>query len=72
VLSKRGQTVIANESQLFAIRSDVTGETTSAELTKQLGAALKPLTVGPQLLEYLDQTKRLAFLKQWKEATSKK
>ena len=38
VLSKRGQTIIANESQLFAIRSDVTGETTSAELTKQLGA----------------------------------
>lgn len=72
VLSKRGQTVIANESQLFAIRSDVTGETTSAELTKQLGAALKPLTVGPQLLQYLDQSKRLAFLKQWKEATAKK
>jgi iron(III) transport system substrate-binding protein len=72
VLSKRGQTMIANEAQLFAIRSDVTGETTSADLTKQLGAALKPLTVGPQLLQYLDQTKRLAFLKQWKEATAKK
>ena len=72
VLSKRGQTVIANDSQLFAIRSDVTGETTSAGLTKQLGTALKPLAVGPQLLQYLDQTKRLAFLKQWKEATAKK
>ena len=72
VLSKRGQTIIANDSQLFAIRSDVTGETTSAELTKQLGTALKPLTVGPQLLQYLDQTKRLAFLKQWKEATARK
>ena len=72
VLSKRGQTIIANDSQLFAIRADVTGETTSAELTKQLGTALKPLTVGPQLLQYLDQTKRLAFLKQWKEATARK
>ena len=38
----------------------------------QLGTALMPLTVGPQLLEYLEQTKRLAFLKQWKEATAKK
>ncbi|MDB5823706.1 MAG: iron transporter substrate-binding protein [Herminiimonas sp.] len=72
ILSKRGQTVIANDSQLFSIRADVKGETTSAELTKQLGAALKPMPVGPQLLQYLDQTKRLAFLKQWKEATSKK
>ncbi|MGI4848068.1 MAG: ABC transporter substrate-binding protein [Janthinobacterium lividum] len=71
-LSKRGQTVIANEAQLYAIRADVTGETTSADLTRQLGSSLKPLTVGPQLLQYLDQTKRLAFLKQWKEATAKK
>jgi len=72
LLSKRGQTVIANESQLYAIRSDVTGETTSAELTKQLGNSIKPLAVGPQLMEYLDQSKRLAFLKQWKEAVAKK
>lgn len=72
VLSKRGQTVIANDSQLYAIRSDVKGETTSADLTKQLGNSIKPLTVGPQLLQYLDQSKRLAFLKQWKEATAKK
>jgi iron(III) transport system substrate-binding protein len=72
VLSKRGQTVIANESQLFAIRPDVKGETTSAELTAQLGASLKPMTVGPDLLQYLDQSKRLGFLKQWKEATAKK
>lgn len=72
VLSKRGQTVIANDSKLFSVRPDVTGETTSADLTRQLGSALKPLTVGPVLLENLDQTKRLAFLKQWKEAAGKK
>lgn len=71
-LSKRGQTVIANDSHLYAIRSDVTGATTSSELTAQLGKSLKPLPVGPALLEYLDQTKRLAFLKQWKETAGKK
>src|SRR5437867_10714843 len=71
-LSKRGQTVIANESQLYAIRADVKGETTSAELIKQYGETLKPMPVGPLLLQYLDQTKRLAFLKQWKEAVGKK
>jgi iron(III) transport system substrate-binding protein len=72
ILSKRGQTIIANDAQLFAIRSDVTGATTSAELNKQLGAALKPMPVNTELLEYLDQTKRLAFLKKWKEAAGKK
>jgi iron(III) transport system substrate-binding protein len=72
VLSKRGQTVVANESKLFAIRADVTGETTSAELVQKLGGALKPLPIGPQMLQYLDQTRRLAFLKQWKEVTGKK
>ena len=71
ILSKRGQTIIANDAQLFAIRGDVTGATTSAELSKQLGSALKPMPVSTELLEYLDQKKRLDFLKQWKDATRK-
>jgi iron(III) transport system substrate-binding protein len=71
ILSKRGQTVIANDSKLYAIRSDVTGETTSADLTKDIGKGLKPLQVNAELVQYLDQGKRLAFLKQWKEAMKK-
>jgi iron(III) transport system substrate-binding protein len=71
-LSKRGQTLIANESQLYAVRADVKGDTTSAELIKQYGASLKPLPVNPALLQYLDQGKRLAFLKQWKDSAGKK
>jgi iron(III) transport system substrate-binding protein len=71
-LSKRGQTAIANDAQLYAIRADVKGETTSADLLKQYGASLKPLPVSPMLLQYLDQGKRLAFLKQWKDAAGKK
>jgi iron(III) transport system substrate-binding protein len=71
-LSKRGQTIIANEAELYSLRSDVKGETTAAGLNEQLGSALKPLPVGPEQLQYLDQKKRLAFLKQWKEATPKK
>lgn len=68
VLSKRGQTLIANEAGLFAIRSDVTGEATISHLTKQLGDSLKPVPIGASLLVYLDQAKRLEFLKQWKAA----
>jgi spermidine/putrescine-binding protein len=48
MLSHRGQTIIANDSKLFAIRADVTGETTSAELIKQIGKdKIKPVPVHP-------------------------
>jgi len=73
ILSKRGQTVIANGSRLFAIRADVVGETTSAELIKQIGAAnVKPVPVHPIILQFLGPVKRMAFLTQWKETGGKK
>jgi iron(III) transport system substrate-binding protein len=68
ILSRRGQTVIANQAELGSIRADVEGDQTLAGLTKALGATLKPIPVGPELLGYLDQTKRLDFLKQWQQA----
>lgn len=68
ILSKRGQTVIANQAELGSIRADVEGDQTLAGLTKTLGNTLRPIPVGPELLAYLDQTKRLEFLKQWQQA----
>src|SRR5207253_7983626 len=67
ILSKRGQTIIANQAELGSIRADVEGEATLAGFTKQLGASLKPIPVGPELLTYLDQAKRLEFIKQWQQ-----
>jgi iron(III) transport system substrate-binding protein len=73
LLSQRGQTVIANDSKLYAIRADVKGETTSAELIHEIGEKnIKPLPVHPSLLQYLAPAKRMAFLKQWKETGGKK
>ena len=73
LLSHRGQTVISNGAKLFAIRADVTGETTSSDLIKQIGAAnVKPIPVHPIILGYLAPAKRMAFLKQWKETAGKK
>ncbi|EGF32129.1 ABC-type Fe3+ transport system, periplasmic component [Oxalobacteraceae bacterium IMCC9480] len=73
LLSQRGQTVVANGAKLFAIRADVTGETTSADLIKQIGAAnVKPIPVHPVILQYLEPTKRMAFLKNWKDTAGKK
>ena len=68
ILSKRGQTIVANQSELGSIRADVEGDQTLAGLTKTLGATLRPIPVSPELLVNLDQTKRLEFLKQWQAA----
>jgi iron(III) transport system substrate-binding protein len=68
LLSKRGQTIVANQADLGAIRPDVEGDLTAAGLAKTLGQSLKPIPVGPELLTYLDQAKRLEFIKQWQQA----
>jgi iron(III) transport system substrate-binding protein len=68
LLSRRGQTVIANESQLFAVRGDVEGRTTAAELSRELGSRLKPIPVGTSLLANLDRATREDFLRRWRGA----
>jgi iron(III) transport system substrate-binding protein len=73
ILSHRGQTVIANDSKLYAIRPDVTGETTSSDLIKQIGEKnIKPIPVSPDVLQYLAPATRMAFLKDWKDSAGKK
>ncbi|MFM0055258.1 ABC transporter substrate-binding protein [Paraburkholderia phytofirmans] len=68
LLSQRGQTLLAKQANLFSIRADMEGETSMAGLTKQLGNSLKPVPIGADLLVYLDQPKRLEFLKQWQQS----
>jgi len=63
VLSKRGQTIIANAAELGSTRSDVQGDMTAAGFQKTLGTGAKPIPVSAELLGFLDQTKRLEFLK---------
>jgi iron(III) transport system substrate-binding protein len=68
VLSKKGQTIIANQADLFAIRDDVEGEATAATLKKRLGDKLKPIPVNDSLLEALDPAKRIQLLRRWQQA----
>jgi iron(III) transport system substrate-binding protein len=70
ILSRRGQTIIANQSGLGSIRTDVEGELTAQGLAKTLGSALKPIQVGPGLLTYLDQAKRVEFIRQWQQTAA--
>ncbi|MFL5275331.1 MAG: ABC transporter substrate-binding protein [Myxococcales bacterium] len=71
LLSKRGQELVA-KAALFSIRDDVQGEATAASLNKEMGQVLKPIPVGPEILESLDQKKRLEFLKKWQQAIGTK
>lgn len=68
ILSRRGQQIIANQSQLFSIRADVEGDATAAGLVRTLGSSIKPIPVGPGLLTYLDQAKRIDFINRWRRA----
>ncbi|HET7033561.1 MAG TPA: ABC transporter substrate-binding protein [Casimicrobiaceae bacterium] len=68
LLSKRGQAITSEQAELYAVRTDMTGKDSGVAFAKELGAAVKPIAVNADLLQGLDQTKRLEFLKQWKTA----
>lgn len=68
LLSQDGQEIIARKSDLFSIRSGVTGEYTQGKLQQEMGDKLRPIPVGPALLGALDQTRRLQFLREWQQA----
>jgi iron(III) transport system substrate-binding protein len=67
ILSRRGQTVIAEQAELYAIRDDVESEHSAGALKKQFGQTLKPIPVNSETTQFLDQKRRLAFLNHWKE-----
>ena len=72
ILSQRGQKIIADAAELFAIRDDIPGEHTAGALKKQYGNALKPIPVGAEITATLDQKKRLDFLGHWKQVIGTK
>lgn len=69
MLSQRGQQIIDGMG-FHSLRDDVTGPMTREDLTKTYGDRLKPPVMGPELLEFLDQDKRLEFLDTWKSSLS--
>jgi len=71
LLSKKGQDIVANKADMASIRDDIDGDNDVDGLTKKLGNALKPIPVNETLLDYLEQNKRLEFIKQWRAAAGK-
>ena len=71
LLSKDGQDILANESNLTSIRSDVEGDNDAKGMEEKLGKAIRPIPVNDSLLSYLEPNERLEFIKKWREATNK-
>jgi iron(III) transport system substrate-binding protein len=71
LLSKDGQDVMANQSDLASLRDDIPGDNDLDGMTRKLGKALRPIPVDESLLAYLKQDKRLDFIKQWRAAVGK-
>jgi iron(III) transport system substrate-binding protein len=67
VLSKRGQTVMVDQSGLYALRNDVEGETSINRVTEQIGNKARPVPLGPDLIRQ-DAARRTAFMAQWQAA----
>jgi iron(III) transport system substrate-binding protein len=68
ILSKQGQDIIANKSDLYSLRADVDGEATIKGVSQLVGDRARPVPIDQTLLDNLDQTKRLAFLSKWQQA----
>ena len=68
LLSRRGQTVMATASRLYALREDVQGETTGAALRKVLGERARPMALGPELAAPLANAAYRDFIGRWRAA----
>ena len=67
MLSKPGQTALAS-SNMGPVRTDMADSAKDPLLAGFDASKLRPIPVNQELLGYLDQTKRLRFLRDWQRA----
>ena len=68
LMSREGQTVLAERLRLPAVSLEVAGKDSVAAMQEALGAKLRPVAVSPGLLAYLDAASRARVLAQWNAA----
>jgi iron(III) transport system substrate-binding protein len=68
LLSREGQTVLAERLRLPAISLEVAGKDSAAAMQEALGAKLRPVAVSPGLMAYLDTATRAQVLAEWNAA----
>lgn len=72
LMSQRGQEIMASDANIPALHPRVGGDNTASRLREQVGAQLRPISVSPGLLVYLDQVKRARFISRWNQALRSK
>jgi iron(III) transport system substrate-binding protein len=65
LMSKEGQEIMAEQLGLPALSPLVNGENTAKAMRAKFGAQLRPISIGPGLIVYLDQVKRARFIEKW-------
>ena len=68
LLSRRGQSVMATASRLYALRADAQGETTATALRQLLGGPERPIALGPELAAPLAEGPYRDFVLRWRTA----
>jgi len=68
LLSREGQTVLAERLRLPAVSLEVSGKDSAAAMQEALGARLRPVPVSPGLLAYLDAASRAQVMAAWNKA----
>ena len=68
LMSREGQTVLAERLRLPAVSLEVRGKDSAAAMQEALGAKLGPVAVSPGLLAYLDAASRARVLAEWNAA----
>ena len=68
IMSETGQTIMANQMKLPAVHPSVASDNTASAFRKKFGTRLRPITIGPGLVAYLDQVKRARFIKRWNKS----
>lgn len=67
MLSPQGQRLLADGGGLFSVRTDSVRPRSALAVGQQLGAAARPIALGPALLAHLDRSKHAALLKRWRK-----
>ena len=66
VLSRRGQKIIGDSLELFAIRDDVDATYTAAGLAQQIGASARPIPLSAAITEPLEPRSHDDLIVSWK------
>jgi iron(III) transport system substrate-binding protein len=69
LLSTRGQRVLSDRSRLSAARQDIEGPYSRLGISEATVGPLRPISLGPGLLVYLDGQKRKRMLESWRGMT---